>query len=263
MFDVLIGGCHTKHSKGFFMNRPNGLNHYLLLLVKSRAQFLINGKPYICMPDSAVLIKPGIPYSYSNPEGIYFNDWLHFTCAPGDFALKFDNLFHQPFPVSNPEIITGYIRQILWENGYASKDYRSSHIHMLFSILWNHLYTDFHSVPLMPYSPYSAKLQDLRLRLQSEPYKKYSADTAAKVLGISTSYFQHLYTEFFQTSFQSDLIQMRVSYAKELISDTDMTMEQVAEACGYASEVHFYRQFRKITGMTPKEYREKNASILR
>ena len=134
-----------------------------------------------------------------------------------------------------------------------------AHIHMLFSILFAHLHTDFCSAPSAGYSPYYAKFQALRLRIQSEPYKKYSADTAAMAFGISTSYFQHLYTDFFQIPFRSDVIRMRISYAKELLSGTNLTMEQIAEACGYGNEVHFYRQFRKIAGMTPKKFREREA----
>ena len=72
-----------------------------------------------------------------------------------------------------------------------------------------------------------------------------NAEDFADTLGISKSYFQHLYKEFFGVSFQQDYIQMRIAYAQDLLETSDMPMEQIAEICGYTNEVHFYRQFKK------------------
>jgi len=47
-----------------------------------------------------------------------------------------------------------------------------------------------------------------------------------------------------------------VDYAKELITSTTLPLEQIAYACGYSNEIHFYRQFLRKTGMTPGEYRK-------
>ena len=49
---------------------------------------------------------------------------------------------------------------------------------------------------------------------------------------------------------------MRIEYARELIQNTNLTMGEIAEQCGYTSEVHFYRQFRKETGFTPASFRK-------
>ncbi len=75
------------------------------------------------------------------------------------------------------------------------------------------------------------------------------------MLEINPSYFQCLYKQFFNVAFQSDIINIRIDYAKELITSTTMTLEQIAYACGYSNEVHFYRQFLSKVGMTPGEYR--------
>jgi AraC family transcriptional regulator of arabinose operon len=111
------------------------------------------------------------------------------------------------------------------------------------------------------YSPYSAKLQNVRLTLQAAPYERYSPRVFAEQLGISTSYFQHLYTTFFGVPFQSDLINLRMEYAQNLVTASNLTMEQIAEICGYSNEVHFYRQFRRRTGMTPAEYKKSQNGV--
>ncbi|WP_408637504.1 helix-turn-helix domain-containing protein [Novisyntrophococcus fermenticellae] len=43
---------------------------------------------------------------------------------------------------------------------------------------------------------------------------------------------------------------------KTILHNTDMSVEKIADICGYSSEVHLYRQFCQKTGMTPKDYRK-------
>lgn len=106
----------------------------------------------------------------------------------------------------------------------------------------------------LPYNPYIARLQGLRLSMQSQPYQNFTVREMAEHLGVSASYFQYLYKEYFGIPFKTDLIHIRVDYAKSLMLNTDLKQEQVARLSGYNSEIHFYRQFKKETGMTPGEF---------
>lgn len=76
------------------------------------------------------------------------------------------------------------------------------------------------------------------------------------MLHISESYFQVLYRRLFGVSFQKDLISMRIDYAKTLLETSDLSVSAVSEMCGYQTEVHFFRQFKSLTGTTPLRYRK-------
>ena len=41
-----------------------------------------------------------------------------------------------------------------------------------------------------------------------------------------------------------------------MLAQTNLTMEEIADRCGYNSPVHFSRQFRKCTGYAPSKWRE-------
>lgn len=47
----------------------------------------------------------------------------------------------------------------------------------------------------------------------------------------------------------------RIEYAKELISYGERTFSEIAWSLGFSSPAHFSNQFKKETGMTPKEFR--------
>lgn len=257
MYTVSGGGYNTLHSSSFMMFRPFGLADYLLLITKSRTKYTLGNNHFTAEPDHAVLIDRNTPYRYYNPDGNYSDDWLHFDCAHDGTFKKNCIICNEPIPIGNPSRFTIYIQQILWENNYAEKTYRSDNVDMTVRVLLNNLAaaSKDRDTPRQ-YSPYYSRLQELRLSLQANPAKKYSVENLAKSLGVSPSYFQYLYSTFLGISFQADLISMRIGHAKTLIHSTNLTFDQIAEICGYSSEVHFYRQFRQKTGMTPKTYRD-------
>ena len=53
--------------------------------------------------------------------------------------------------------------------------------------------------------------------------------------------------------------QMKINAAKQMIRNQQMNFTQIADALGYTSVHYFSRQFKKLTDMTPTEYR---ASIM-
>ena len=165
---------------------------------------------------------------------------------------------NRPFPVRDPGSCTALIRQILWETSFAPERYAQQNVDALFAVLFNHLSASCEDggQEKMP-NPYREKLQALRMELKNTITQKHDIRECAGKIGVSPSYFQHLYTDCFGVPFQQDLIRMRVDYTKYILTATDLTMEQVAGLCGYAGTVHFYRQFKQVTGTTPAKYRRK------
>ena len=49
---------------------------------------------------------------------------------------------------------------------------------------------------------------------------------------------------------------VRIGYAKDLLKKTEMNNMQLAQFCGFTTDKTFVRTFKKITGITPKKYRE-------
>lgn len=260
MFTASSGGYNAIHPEPYFMSRPSGLDCRLLLLIKSRARFLIRDAEILVSPNSALLIDRSVPYQYYSCGSDYVDDWLHFDCTDAQFPQHFPLNFHQPIPLDNPVKISLYLQQILWEMNYTSEHYRAENMDLLMRVLFNNLcLAQQEKNNPRQYNPYHAKLQNLRLAIQSESYKNFIPEEIAGSMGISTSYFQHLYKEFFHVPFKTDLINMRVEYAKNLILNTNLKMEQIARNSGYGNEIHFYRQFRQKTGMTPREFQRKSA----
>ena len=48
----------------------------------------------------------------------------------------------------------------------------------------------------------------------------------------------------------------RILEAQKLLLNSDMPIIEIGMECGFTSVQHFYRVFKKITGLTPKEYKK-------
>lgn len=49
----------------------------------------------------------------------------------------------------------------------------------------------------------------------------------------------------------------RIKRAKELLFDSDLTISQIAESCGYANAYYFSNAFKKSEGISPSDFRKK------
>lgn len=75
---------------------------------------------------------------------------------------------------------------------------------------------------------------------------------------ISRSYLSSLLSKHTNSSFPILLKQMRVEHAKTLLLDTNASIMEVAEKCGFNSQSYFCSSFKKLEGCTPSVFRDEN-----
>ena len=78
----------------------------------------------------------------------------------------------------------------------------------------------------------------------------------ARIMNYSDAYFCKLFKQCFKVNFSTYLNEYRVSRAKELLANTNDSIKDIGTSCGYTDSNYFTRVFRRITGMTPSEYRQ-------
>ncbi len=77
----------------------------------------------------------------------------------------------------------------------------------------------------------------------------------AELLGISQFHFSHLFKQSLGKSPYQYLLQQRIERAKQLLKQTNRSIMDIALECGFSSHSHLSKQFRQLTGITPKAYR--------
>lgn len=88
-------------------------------------------------------------------------------------------------------------------------------------------------------------------------YSTVTLEEAAKLMNLSKSYFCRVFKNTFSTSFYKYLTNIRIQRAKSLLSDSQMSIAEIAEKVGYVNGYcHFFETFKKQVGMTPLEFRK-------
>ncbi len=92
-----------------------------------------------------------------------------------------------------------------------------------------------------------------------ENYRNPNLSTAmvSENMKISEKYLIQFLKEQTGKTFAKYIEEMRVEKAKELLSETDYSNEQIAGMAGFGSLNSFYRVFNKKTGVSPGTYRKK------
>ncbi len=79
----------------------------------------------------------------------------------------------------------------------------------------------------------------------------------AERLGLSESRTSHLVRETCGASFQDLLVEARTKTAIGLLRTSPLSMVQVAQYSGFRDIAHFHRVIKRVTGMSPGQYRRK------
>jgi AraC family transcriptional regulator len=82
-----------------------------------------------------------------------------------------------------------------------------------------------------------------------------SLATISDELGISQCYFCRLFKQSTGMTPHAYLIQQRVERSKQLLKQRELTINEIAIACGFANPSHFAKHFRSHTGISPKQFR--------
>ena len=88
-----------------------------------------------------------------------------------------------------------------------------------------------------------------------------STSQAARALCVSVSHLCHVLRAAGEGSFSQLLMNERMARAKQLLifSDPDVRLADIARLCGFVRYEHFCRCFVNSVGMSPSEWRKRNA----
>ena len=88
------------------------------------------------------------------------------------------------------------------------------------------------------------------------PEETISLDRVAQKVNISPNYFSAMFSQEVGQTFVEYLTGKRIAEAKRMLRQTDMRSSEIAFAIGFRDSHYFSFVFKKVTGITPSEYRK-------
>ena len=94
--------------------------------------------------------------------------------------------------------------------------------------------------------------------LETDMLCEYSISEIAEICNISCGCFRRLFREYSGRAPVEYRNEMRLERAKNMLLNSNATVESIALSLGYESSAYFCRAFKKITGKTPTKFRNNN-----
>lgn len=188
----------------------------------------------------AVVIPQGASYNLRNEEGGDFPIINFYTVEP--FTDEFLSI-----PLTAPEVYIDEFNKI--ERIYSIEG-AGTKLYAAFYSLLCRLQRELETKPslLTPAMEYIVKnISDPEL----------SNTRLASICNVSEVYFRKTFKKKYGLSPKQYIMNLRITKAKELLSDGMCAVGRVAELCGFSSTYHFSRSFKAITGRVPSDYRWK------
>jgi two-component system response regulator YesN len=86
--------------------------------------------------------------------------------------------------------------------------------------------------------------------------KKVTLDEVAACVYLSPSYFSKVFKQEMEMSFNTYLNYIRIEMSKKLLSDPSIAIVDISNLVGFEDQSYFSKVFKKMTGLSPKKFRE-------
>lgn len=86
-------------------------------------------------------------------------------------------------------------------------------------------------------------------------------DDAAQMVGTNRTYFTRLVREEYGQTFNDYVNNARIGYSKQLLLKGSMSLEEIAQKSGFPSASAYCRTFKRITDLTPSQWKKEEGRI--
>lgn len=99
---------------------------------------------------------------------------------------------------------------------------------------------------------------DMWLRKETNVREYFTIDDIANDCGIKRQHLVSFFREKLNKNFRKWRVEMKIAAAQTLLDrDHDSSVSDISDSVGFCSQSNFYRQFRRVSGMTPLQWRRR------
>ena len=103
---------------------------------------------------------------------------------------------------------------------------------------------------------YSNNIKKIVLYIRKNLTNRISLDDIAKNLYITKEHLSRLFKKEMGVTISEYIIKTKIEQAKNMLQHTDYNILDIAVLLNFANSSHFSNSFKKITGVSPSDYRK-------
>jgi len=187
---------------------------------------------------------------------------------PGENGLELLSDIHEVNPGCKVVIISGYedfsyakeaIRHHAYE--YLVKPIRKEELHRVLHSIQEELYPDVSEASLQEekkaiWQAHATNVDRVVEEVRLHFRENITLSMFADKYGMSSANLSAQLKEKLSMTFSDYITSLRLQYAKDLLRDEKLSVQEVAEASGYSDYFYFTKVFKKVEGISPSKYRK-------
>ena len=248
-------------SLGYFDCKPtygvhrNIFSSYLLLVMLTGAMsYQTRRSRGVVRAGQVLLLDCNTPHSYTAQGKCSFT-FVHFAGAQSrEICEEIERTCGNCIPLPSPNELHETIGEMLSRMGsehHLNEGEASTLIHSMLMKLLSHSGRSAEGVTGNPIVDRAISY------IQGHLTDKLSVEDIAANAGYSASYFSHLFAEETGMSPYQFVMKSRVEHSQQLLKTTRLAVQEIAFQCGFNSAANFCYTFRRMTGVSPHEYRKR------
>lgn len=251
------GRYRLVHKEEFQTERPLGAANYQLIYVADgKAHFRIKDKLHILEKGNCVLFHPGDPQFYyyylkEHPD-VY---WVHFSCkADNPFLSQTgwgeENIYNVGVHNSYLHLFDGIIQELQLKQPLCEEQLKLMMQQLLLKMGRNRIREN------KTFENYNMEVEEALRLFHLSPERDFTIREFTKERGLNYYRFIDTFTKHVGTSPRQYIINIRMTTAKELLTNPLFQISEVAQLTGYENPLYFSRLFKKVWGVSPTEFRQ-------
>lgn len=253
---------YSFHTQQFYTHFKSGLPGYLFRLqTEGRCKAVINGRNLNIEPGDLMLLKPRDTYELLIEErqnglkGPLVSSGDYYIICEGDWINEWWNRSPKPAVsrIDLDEKLLSLWLQIVVEKRRTSPGEGGELTDYLLRALC--LYLERAVNETAPSFAYPYTVMRMIRYIEEHAIETFKVEEVARHAGLSISRAVHLFKSSFGKTMMEYAHEIRLSSAVEQMKYTSMTLDQIAESCGFGAYPYFHRVFKKKYGMAPGAYR--------
>lgn len=231
----------------------------LLLFLKGRCKFICNGKTFEVGAGDLIVVNSTEIHSYVASEKV---DLLCILIYPEFFS----DINYPAVQLKNYIRDDEYIKNCFTQMNEEYREHKEgadmmlkSHAYRLMAyLLRNYTESRLSQKELAMHNVKLARLNSVLEYISSRYQEKISTKQLADMTFLNENHFCRFFKKAVGKTVTEYLSEYRVEKASVLLSATDKSISDIANAVGFDDINYFSRMFKKIKGISPSEYRKNN-----
>ncbi len=209
-------------------------------------------------PHSVMIFPPDVPTSYGSRDKRWQHSWLRISGQTADQLIYQSGVpINQPIGFDTAKLSDHWL-SILHREMHQAQQVDIRCVSRLLECWLMKIATQAKA------NQTQAAIPDVfrqAYRFITDHYREnIKLDALAEQIHLSPRYFCTRFKQYYKVTPINLVMRLRMAYARDLLSDVNLQITEIARLCGYADVYYFSRLFKQEHGITPSGFRTQGSS---